>query len=299
MPGSVRKTLASVLLLLVLAAATAVMTAADTAAAGTADGEDHLTVFAGIEYAPVYDYAYYIARHPALKRRYGDNERAVLRYFVLHGYPKGEKASYTADAKAYAAVRKARIARFLKKTRTAARASQILVVCDHELSLWNRGARGEWKRKLVCYCGYGRNGLSADRTEGDQTTPIGSFPILHAFGRAANPGTRMTWRSITPYSYWSDEYETYNTWVESREWVSGEHLINYYQYAYAMAIGFNVEPAIYGRGSAIFLHCKSNSTWSSAGCVTVTTAMMKKLLRLCGDGTWIMIVPQDADLKQY
>ena len=263
------------------------------------DTTAHATVYSGIDYSPVYDYDYYISRHPSLLLKYGENDKKVLRHYVLKGYPKGEKASLTADSKAFAAVRKERIAKYLKRTKTALLTDQIIVVVDHELSLWNRQTDGSWKRKFKYYCGYGKNGMSMSRHAGDMTTPIGSFPILHAFGKAENPGTAMTWKDITPYSYWSAEPETYNTWVESYSGISGEHLINYYQYAYAMAIGFNIDPPVYGRGSAIFLHCKSTDRWYTAGCVSVKTNVMKKLLRYCKDGTYIIIVPNDSAIKNY
>ena len=88
-------------------------------------------------------------------------------------------------------------AKLLKKTRTAGKTSQIILVVDHNLSFWEKDADGEWSRKLSVYCGYGRNGLNDDRYEGDKTTPIGSFPILHAFGIASNPGTPMQYKKVT------------------------------------------------------------------------------------------------------
>lgn len=265
----------------------------------SAEAAKHPTVYAGVDYAPVYNYSYYIRRHPRLKARYGDNDKKVLKNYVLHGYKKGEKARKSATAEAFAKVQKARIAKYLKNTATAQLTDQIIVVVDHELSLWNRQADGSWKRKLKAYCGYGKNGMSLNRRAGDMTTPIGSFPILHAFGTAEDAVSAMEWRQITPTSYWSAEEESYNTWVESSTRMSGEHLIDYYQYVYAMAIGFNIDPAVYGRGSAIFLHCKSYDRWHTAGCVSVKNSVMKKLLKYCGDGTYIIIVPKDTDIKMY
>ncbi|MCR5008662.1 MAG: L,D-transpeptidase family protein [Oribacterium sp.] len=185
----------------------------------------------------------------------------------------------------------------LKSSLTAQITDQIILVVDHNLTLWNKQSDGNWIKDMDVYCGYGRNGLKPfnERHEGDQTTPIGSFPILHAFGFGSNPGTAMTWREITENSYWSGEKATYNTWVESATHVGGEHLIEYeICYKYAMAIGFNINPTVYKRGSAIFLHCKNPAEWGSAGCVSVLEEDMLKLLQKCHDGCYIMIVP-DAD----
>lgn len=192
-----------------------------------------------------------------------------------------------------------RTARLLAATKTAKKTGQIILVADHSLSFWEKDQTGRWTRKLTAYCGYGSNGLNDDRYEGDRTTPIGSFPILHAFGIASNPGTTMQYKRVTSNSYWSGERSTYNQWVESARPVGGEHLIDYYQYKYAMAIGFNRNPTVYKKGSAIFLHCKSNDHWSTAGCVSVEEQIMKKLLLLSRNNVYIIIVRNQADLSAY
>lgn len=190
----------------------------------------------------------------------------------------------------------------LAKTLTAQITDQIILVVDHSLALYNKQADGNWQKAMETYCGYGRNGLKAwnERHEGDQTTPVGSFPILHAFGISPNPGTQMSWRDVTPNSYWSGEQATYNTWVESTTPISGEHLSEYtICYKYAMAVGFNVNPTVYKRGSAIFLHCKNPADWGSAGCVSVEEADMIALLQQCHNGCYMMIVPNEASIANF
>ena len=212
------------------------------------------------------------------------------------------QTSTEAAAASMSAETKARLASLLKNTETAKKTDQIILVVDHQLSLWNKNKDGSFTNAFSCYAGYGRNGLrlAAERQEGDSTTPIGSFPILLAFGQGENPGTSMTWRKITPQSYWSGEEATYNTWVESAVPIGGEHLQDYaICYEYAMAVGFNTNPTVYKRGSAIFLHVKNPETWSSSGCVSVERDMMLSLLSACHDGAYIMIVPSEADIAQY
>lgn len=190
-------------------------------------------------------------------------------------------------------------ARLLSNSSTAAKTGQIILVVDHSLSFWEKDQSGNWVKKLSVYCGYGSNGLNDDRHEGDRTTPIGSFRILHGFGTADNPGSSMQYRKITRNSYWSGEYNTYNQWVESIRPVAGEHLIDYYQYKYAMAIGFNRNPTVYKKGSAIFLHCKSYDHWSTAGCVSVEESVMKKLLQMSRNGVYMIIVREQNDIASY
>ena len=192
-----------------------------------------------------------------------------------------------------------RTADLLQNTATASRTKQIILVVDHNLSFWEKTERGTWAKKLSVYCGYGQNGLNDDRHEGDKTTPIGSFRILHGFGTAENPGSTMQYRRITRNSYWSGEYSTYNQWVESVRPVAGEHLIDYYQYKYAMAIGFNRNPTVYKKGSAIFLHCKSYDHWHTAGCVSVEESVMKKLLQMSRNGVYMIIVKEQNDIASY
>lgn len=187
----------------------------------------------------------------------------------------------------------------IEKTKTAQKTDQIILVVDHNLSLWNKNSNGQWQITLESYCGYGKNGMSSNRHAGDKTTPIGSFPILYAFGHDSNPGTAMSYRQITPYSYLSGEESTYNTWVESRKYVDGEHLIDYYQYKYAMNIGFNINPTVYGRGAAIFLHCKSYDRWWTSGCVSVPEQVMLELLQKSRDGEYIIIVPNVEEMLNY
>ena len=253
----------------------------------------------GVSYARVYDYAWYLKQHPELSKIYRYDDAGALEHYVKNGFPADEKGKEKVSASSFAAVRRNLLRKMLSETRTAEKTDTIILVIDHQLSLWKKNVSGSWRRKLTAYCGYGKNGLSENRYEGDGTTPIGSFPILHAFGTADNPGTAMTWKPITPYSYWSGEASTYNTWVESTRRVAGEHLIDYYQYKYAMAIGFNRDPVVVGRGSAIFLHCKSYDHWYTGGCVGVEESVMKKLLQKCGNGTYIIIVRKMEDVAAY
>lgn len=185
---------------------------------------------------------------------------------------------------------------------TAEKTDQIVLAVDHALTFWERGEDGAWQLRLEAACGYGKNGLvlAEERIMGSKTTPIGAFPLTLAFGTGENPGTDMTWRQITEASYWSEaEDESFNTWVESKTPVPGEHLIDYYQYKYAVNIGFNLEDIVYSRGSAIFLHCKSADHWYTAGCVSLAEEDMLNLLWMLRDGAYMIIVPDAESIGNY
>ncbi len=184
---------------------------------------------------------------------------------------------------------------------TAKLTNQIVLVIDHELTLWEKQTDGSWKSSKAMYCGYGKNGFSnpSKRVMGDKTTPLGAYELNYAFGIAENPGTEMTYRDITPTSYLSSEKETYNTWVESETWVDGEHLIDYTkQYKYAANIGFNINPTVYGIGAGIFLHCNGDK-WYTSGCVCLSEEDMVWVLKKLKNGAYIIITQDKSEIRDY
>lgn len=76
----------------------------------------------------------------------------------------------------------------------------------------------------------------------------------------------------------------------------GEHLTDYYQYKYAVNIGFNVNPTTYGIGAGIFLHCKSNTSWNTSGCVSLTEENMVWLLKKLKNGAYMIIVEDESEI---
>ena len=60
----------------------------------------------------------------------------------------------------------------------------------------------------------GYNGFSANRHEGDGTTPAGTFGFVYGFGSQPNPGMRgFSYRRLQPNSCWSGSKADYNRWV--------------------------------------------------------------------------------------
>ena len=194
-----------------------------------------------------------------------------------------------------------RIAAALSNSRVGKKEEQLLLMLDHRLSLWNK-KDGRYIKAKEWQCGYGRNGLkeAESRKEGDGTTPKGAFPISFAFGFSEKEYTKLPYRQIKKNSVWSDEKSTYNQWVESNRYVSGEQLWNYkICYEKAFAIGFNQDPVVYGRGSAIFLHIKVPDTWESSGCITVDKTAMEELLTLVNEKVSILILQNEEEIKAY
>lgn len=129
------------------------------------------------------------------------------------------------------------------------------------LMLFNKDG-DRWTQLMRVRAYFGDNGLvdGTKRRTGHRQTPtgiwdIGSFVFgLHA---RAPSGTKFPYRAIRSTSYWSSEHNsTHNTWVNHR--VSGERLADADpQYEYALNTGYNSPPnkIVYGRGTAIFIHC--------------------------------------------
>lgn len=140
----------------------------------------------------------------------------------------------------------------------------------------------DWEKIVSCRAYVGANGLYKKK-EGDRKTPVGIYNITMAFGRKKSPKTAgISYTKLNKYHYWSGEKATYNQFVDvrtlNRTQMSGEHLINYNpEYNYALALDYN-KKCTYKKGSAIFLHCFGNHTYT-AGCIAVSEKNMKTMIQ--------------------
>lgn len=155
-----------------------------------------------------------------------------------------------------------------------------------DIYCYDKDDNGLWKLNtdIGTIKGYvGRNGVSFDKREGDGCTPGGLYGLSFAFGNSAKPVTGLSWRDVTENSYWVDDPDSlyYNQWVEgtdNADWTSAEHLSESPKnYAYAVVVDYNMAPnTVAGKGSAIFLHCKTEST---AGCVAASQGSILNILK--------------------
>ena len=153
---------------------------------------------------------------------------------------------------------------------------------------------GKWVQLFETPAYVGKNGIDKTK-EGDKRTPTGTFNLTTPFGIKADPGAQMPYTKVTKYHYWcgTSGTEYYNKLVTStetgRKWTkSDEHLIDYKgYYNYALFIDYNAEGEA-GKGSCIFLHCKGSKTYT-AGCVAVSEASMKKIVKWAKSGAKIVI----------
>jgi L,D-peptidoglycan transpeptidase YkuD (ErfK/YbiS/YcfS/YnhG family) len=155
------------------------------------------------------------------------------------------------------------------------------------VSLWSRTgscfvrAGGPWRASI------GRSGLSANKVEGDGTTPTGTYsigPVM--YGIAPNPGVAYRYHRLVCGDWWDEAPSSamYNRFVHVRCGTSppfggdSEALWRVVpQYDYFAVIQYNASPIVPGRGSAIFIH--ETTGVPTAGCVALSTSSLLALLR--------------------
>ena len=192
----------------------------------------------------------------------------------------------------------------ISKTKTAKLSSQIILVVKNKLYFYEKTSDNDWNEIFSTDCNIGKNGMivEEEHKEGQGKTPIGSFPILYAFGTKPMKDLNIHYRQITPYSYCVDDstdLQLYNSWVESKNKLKGEHLIEY-QMAYELAlfIGFNVKNKVKDKGSCVFLHMFSENNYTE-GCIAISKDMMFKLIHIIKNYAYIIIVENESQILNY
>lgn len=142
----------------------------------------------------------------------------------------------------------------------------------------------------------GRGGVSATKREGDGASPAGTFPLVRAFyrpDRIAPPlRTGLPLAALQPADGWVDDPADpqYNRLVRlpypahHEEMWRGDGL-----YDLVVVVGYNLDPVVSGRGSAIFLHCASRDFAPTAGCIAISRDVLLGLLPLLGPASRIAI----------
>ncbi|MTD15853.1 L,D-transpeptidase family protein [Nakamurella sp. YIM 132087] len=149
------------------------------------------------------------------------------------------------------------------------------------LTAWQRNSDGTWRQvvgPVVARVGAGGIGAAS---EGSTRTPAGQFVLDQAFGRQANPGTKMPWFTTDSYDWWDSNTSspTYNTHVRQASSPGGasENLLAAGRaYDYAVNIGYNLDQ-VPGAGSAFFLHVSTGS--ATAGCVAIDAGALVDILQ--------------------
>jgi len=141
----------------------------------------------------------------------------------------------------------------------------------------------------------GRAGVSLDKREGDGASPAGRFPLLRCFYRAdrlPTPRCGLPLQPIRRDDGWVDAPDdpNYNRLVALPYPADHEELWRSDGlYDIIVVIGYNTDPPIPSRGSAIFLHVASPDFAPTAGCIAIGRDVLLSLLPRLGTGSTITI----------
>lgn len=152
----------------------------------------------------------------------------------------------------------------------------------------------------------GKNGIDPEREENSGRTPGGFYRMGEAFGLGKAPDKmNVDYHTITDDDYWDGDgnSDKYNQMVKASEMPAGwnkdagEHLIDFTMpYQYCVNIEFNRNPAVPGKGFAIFLHCTGENEYT-AGCVAIPKGYMIKVLKQLTSNSYIAIVDNLDELE--
>lgn len=144
-------------------------------------------------------------------------------------------------------------------------------------------------------CRIGRNGVIADKREGDLATPIGSFPMRWCYYRpdkVSAPVTSLPVLEITPSDGWCDDvaHALYNQPVVLP--FEGRHEQLWREddvYDLVIPLGYNDDPVKPGRGSAIFMHLMRPDGVGTEGCVALKRDDLLALLPRFSTQTLVVV----------
>jgi L,D-peptidoglycan transpeptidase YkuD (ErfK/YbiS/YcfS/YnhG family) len=142
-------------------------------------------------------------------------------------------------------------------------------------------------------CALGRNGIRADKREGDGATPVGRFPLRRVHYRNASPVTRLAVLAISADDGWCDAPDdiAYNRAVRLPYPASHEEMWRQdHLYDRVLVIGHNDDPVIPGMGSAVFVHLAHDDYRPTQGCVAFARNDLETILALLSPEDHITIL---------
>lgn len=141
----------------------------------------------------------------------------------------------------------------------------------------------EWLDKTY-NCRTGRGGIRKKKVEGDGATPIGSFAIRQVFYRPdrIRPfACELETVSLTPEDGWCDDPTDplYNRLVRLPFHASHENLWREdHVYDLILVVGYNDDPVVSPKGSAIFIHLLNDEQTPTEGCIAMERGDLIDLL---------------------
>ncbi|MDR3478019.1 MAG: L,D-transpeptidase family protein [Gammaproteobacteria bacterium] len=144
-------------------------------------------------------------------------------------------------------------------------------------------------------CSLGRSGVSSNKKEGDGATPVGDFQVREVFyrpDRLTKLSTAIPVIAMEKNMAWCDDVRSpyYNQQVELPFALSHENLWREdHVYDVVVIVGYNDQPVIKGKGSAIFMHIAREGYTPTAGCIAFSEKDLLKILKEIGPGARVKI----------
>jgi len=145
-------------------------------------------------------------------------------------------------------------------------------------------------------CALGRGGLTEKGGEGDGISPQGTYALRRVLYRADKlntPQTSLPVAAIEKQDGWCDDpaHPTYNQQVTLPVEASAESLWrDDALYDVIVVLGYNDDPIVPGKGSAIFMHIAQPDYSPTEGCVALAQEDLLKVLKDCGPETVIKLI---------
>ncbi len=148
-------------------------------------------------------------------------------------------------------------------------------------------------------CTLGRSGLTLpqDKKEGDGKTPLGTYPLrqlIYRADRLPRPETQLPIEVLTPDTGWCEDPADpdYNKKIVlphagAVDCMTRDDSL----YDLCVVIGYNDDPVVAGKGSAIFMHLAREEFTPTAGCVGLKQEDLLQVLQSCSAETHITILP--------
>jgi L,D-peptidoglycan transpeptidase YkuD (ErfK/YbiS/YcfS/YnhG family) len=144
-------------------------------------------------------------------------------------------------------------------------------------------------------CALGRSGIRTAKREGDGATPRAVLPLRRVWWRGDRlklPGTGLPMVRTAPDDLWCDapDDRRYNRPVTAPCTASHEAMWREDGlYDVVVELGWNDDPPIKGRGSAIFMHIARPGFLPTEGCVALRRRDMLRLLPRLGPNTRLRV----------
>ncbi|MBI2054666.1 MAG: L,D-transpeptidase family protein [Candidatus Sungbacteria bacterium] len=144
-------------------------------------------------------------------------------------------------------------------------------------------------------CALGKGGILENKKEGDGATPAGCFPMREVFYRAdrvSQPQTILQARALKENDGWCDDPgdSQYNKLVSLPYPASVENLWRGDNiYDIIVPLGYNDDPPVPAKGSAIFMHVARENYAPTAGCIALSLPDLLEILSKIDKDTLVCV----------